>query len=399
MDNKDRYPPMPSNFKMKSKGIWIWKGRYQKTDRSFVLLCSEGLFNPEAGPEDFDLVLTMLFILLSDVFIFNTVRDFEPGMLQMISQASQVVGCLSDSVKMKEANFRPQFPLLVWAVRDVLTHPQIDGRYCSPDEFFEHCLKIESGLLKRIIETNNQREIISSCFTDRRCISFPPPSTDPEMLANINAMNEHSFSPEFRESIRLLSKVISDKMESKNCKTSDGKGFISNIKTCLEAVTSNNISVCSKSTQMREQPIEKEIEKMKQKLFSLRVKLPMSLKTFNELTKKIEEESLRETSGQVLAGGGKQKLEAAFVDLTDELLEANEKASTLKCIGALKASFAQVEAGIRKGNYSKKGSVSLLENDLEQVKINYFAKASKEEFGPQISDVLLDFETSTVHIV
>ena len=384
---RESMPPMLSQFKTPLKGIWMWRRKCENPDSSIVFLCSEGLFGSKDGSDDVDLILLTISILLSDIFIFSTVRNMEDIHLECLSQAALAARCLLNSVKGQQTKAILEFPLFVWTVRDA-SEPLLDGKLFSPEEFLEESLKIKPGVSHEVIITNNYRDIIRKCFTERECIFFPPTTTDPELTANLNTLTKKDILDDFS----FLLKLVSDRSASK-INFATGKSLTTSINSFVKLITTNTVLVrpiCPHDTdEKNEKNLESAIQDLKDKIDHHR--LPMSVETFNEVRKQLKAEIL-----QVGNENMRKKLENVSVDLTAELYEANENASTIKCLRALKDSFAQVEDELKKGKYSSKGSFNALEAKLDQVKKDYFLKSENEEFGPQVSDVMHDFNINTV---
>ncbi len=74
------------------------------------------------GTDDRDLTLVAFAVLLSDVFIMNTVTQLNLFMLQVLSQAAQIAQSIWKRV---QPDRTPKFPTFIWTVGEVAANPVI----------------------------------------------------------------------------------------------------------------------------------------------------------------------------------------------------------------------------------------------------------------------------------
>ena len=131
--------------------------------------------------------------------------------------------------------------------------------------------------------------------------------------------------------------------------------------------------------------------------------LPISVKQFHEVAKEVQNKANKKFFESCFNIKDhpefQKKLEDAVVDILAEFNEANNEASRLKCERALQQIFEPVHKKIKNGDYTKPGGYKLLEAALEKVRTEYFQCKEREEMGPMISDVLLDFNKNKVPLL
>ena len=319
--------------------------------------------------------------MISDVLVLNTFKNLNLFTLQALCQASQIAHTVSMAIT---TNSQLKHPALIWTPRDVNRKPEINGKACSDAEIFEHFLKPKPGLTLEIISTNIFLENIRTFFEDRGCIAIP----------------EIQPRSPFAENLQKLKNTVHDKLKTSKIRTlSETLGVLIEFLNSERRNESIAISVPAAVETDNLNSIDEIITTMRQKILNLKSTLPLSSKRLNNHMKKIKSETdqtLRAKLNDQIASKLEEKIENAFLDLSSELLEANEKASNAKCLRLLRSYFAEIESNLTSGKYSCKGSPDLLEADFEVVKKKYFSESKKDHFGPEVSRTLKNFQQNTV---
>ncbi|XP_023497474.1 guanylate-binding protein 7 isoform X4 [Equus caballus] len=150
--------PLGSTVRSETKGIWMWCIPHpSKAKHTLVLLDTEGLGDVEKGDSKNDLWIFTLAILLSSVFVYNSMGTINRQALEQLhyvteltklirTRSSPSFGEVDDS-----AEFVSFFPDFVWTVRDFTLELQLDGRPITSDQYLENALKLIPGLENLVV--------------------------------------------------------------------------------------------------------------------------------------------------------------------------------------------------------------------------------------------------------
>jgi hypothetical protein len=84
-------PLQSASYQAKTKGIWMWKGDFfEDSSRALILLDTEGLDDPEKDDASHDMNISVLSLLLSSVFIYNTKGTIDAKSLASLYYATEI---------------------------------------------------------------------------------------------------------------------------------------------------------------------------------------------------------------------------------------------------------------------------------------------------------------------
>ncbi|XP_070448844.1 guanylate-binding protein 7-like isoform X2 [Equus przewalskii] len=214
--------PLGSTVRSETKGIWMWCIPHpSKPKHTLVLLDTEGLGDVEKGDSKNDLWIFTLAILLSSVFVYNSMGTINRQALEQLhyvteltklirTRSSPSFGEVDDS-----AEFVSFFPDFVWTVRDFTLELQLDGRPITSDQYLENALKLIPGEDPRIQNSNMPRECIRKFFPERKCFVFDRPINDKKLLQHIEEASEDQLELDFREQSKNFCSYIFAKAKTK----------------------------------------------------------------------------------------------------------------------------------------------------------------------------------------
>ncbi|XP_038601099.1 guanylate-binding protein 4-like [Tachyglossus aculeatus] len=201
-----------------TKGIWMWCIPHpQQPGKILVVLDTEGLGDVEKGDSANDSWIFALAILLSSMFVFNSMGTINQQAIEQLHYVSE----LTEKIRVKSSprddglqdssDFVSFFPDFVWAVRDFSLQLVMDGHTITEDEYLENALKFRPGKHRKVEEANMSRECIRLYFRKRKCFVFDQPTTQKGLLARLEEVQEDQLSLQFRQQVqRFCSYVFTD---------------------------------------------------------------------------------------------------------------------------------------------------------------------------------------------
>ncbi|KAG7397812.1 hypothetical protein PHYBOEH_000193 [Phytophthora boehmeriae] len=226
-----------------TRGIWLWAPQPPVRNPSgqlVLFLDTEGMAATD-NDESYDAKIFSLGLLLSSLFVFNTMGVIDEGAIDRLYLVSELTKhvCASthpaavssttgvsteDSAlsgdKLEESRaLAPHFPPFVWLLRDFLLDMQIDGTDLTANEYLEKALDAreisatasESTRLRQE-ERNRTRASIRVLFGKRECLTLVRPVTDERDLRRAAELADSELRSEFVEQMvsvrrRILSSV------------------------------------------------------------------------------------------------------------------------------------------------------------------------------------------------
>lgn len=240
-----------------TRGIWLWAPQppvRNPTGQLVLFLDTEGMASTD-NDESYDAKIFSLGLLLSSLFVFNTMGVIDEGAvdrLYLVSELTKHV-CVSthpgttpasnngfgghttspeeatlsgDKLELSRA-LAPHFPPFVWLLRDFLLDMQIDGNDLTANQYLEKALDARDVSLTasestklRQIERNRTRASIRVLFGRRECLTLVRPVTDERDLRRAAELSDVELRPEFVEQMsairrRLLSSVAAKELLGK----------------------------------------------------------------------------------------------------------------------------------------------------------------------------------------
>ncbi|XP_047641305.1 guanylate-binding protein 6-like isoform X1 [Phacochoerus africanus] len=195
-----------STVQSETKGIWMWCVPHpSKPDRTLVLLDTEGLGDVEKGDPKNDSWIFALAVLLSSVFVYNSMNTINHQALEQLHYVTE----LTELIRTKSSSendgvedcteFVSFFPDFIWIVRDFTLDLKLNGHPVTEDEYLENALKLIPGNNPKARISNLPRECIRNFFPKRKCFVFDRPTHDKDLLANIENVSDDQLDPKFQE--------------------------------------------------------------------------------------------------------------------------------------------------------------------------------------------------------
>ncbi|XP_053511608.1 guanylate-binding protein 6-like isoform X2 [Artibeus jamaicensis] len=150
--------PLGSTVQSETKGIWMWCVPHpSKPNHTLVLLDTEGLGDVEKGDPKNDSWIFALAVLLSSVFVYNSMGTINHQALEQLHYVTE----LTELIRAKSSptpdegddsmEFVSFFPDFVWTVRDFTLELKLKGRPITEDEYLENALKLVPGLKTLVV--------------------------------------------------------------------------------------------------------------------------------------------------------------------------------------------------------------------------------------------------------
>lgn len=225
--------------------------------------------------ESYDAKIFSLGLLLSSLFVFNTMGVIDEGAIDRLFLVSELTKhvCVSADTGHQPAftsasqnslldadqdemdanglqdsmaesrELAPHFPPFVWLLRDFMLDMQQDGASLSPNEYLEKSLELRDANSRRNEERNKIRKSIQILFARRECLTLVRPVMDELQLRRAAELPEDELRPEFvsqMESIRdrILAVVAPKQLFGK---VMDGAKLAHLVKCYTETMNSGSV--------------------------------------------------------------------------------------------------------------------------------------------------------------
>lgn len=200
-----------------TKGIWLWGKALQGLDGGDVTVLfmdTEGL-GSTIRSETYDCRIFALALLLSSVFIYNSVGVIDGNAvakLSLVVQLTRHIHVKSQPGGKEDSGveFSSFFPSFMWVVRDFGVRLEKEGRRITSREYLEDALKPEDGLSETAEQKNAIRQMIRNFFPERDCVTLVRPVSDEKALAVLSStpLEAPVIRPEFRAQLENLRKKL-----------------------------------------------------------------------------------------------------------------------------------------------------------------------------------------------
>ncbi|RLN63787.1 hypothetical protein BBJ29_007787 [Phytophthora kernoviae] len=172
-----------------TRGIWLWAPQPPVRNPSgqlVLFLDTEGMAATD-NDESYDAKIFSLGLLLSSLFVFNTMGVIDEGAIDRLYLVSELTKhvCVSahssaalsttgasteesalSGDKLEESRaLAPHFPPFVWLLRDFLLDMQMDGTDLTANEYLEKALDAPKQLLGKILDGPQMAQLVR-CYTD-----------------------------------------------------------------------------------------------------------------------------------------------------------------------------------------------------------------------------------------
>ena len=396
MNNKRGFP-LGSNVEAETKGIWLWMGDFfGDPTRAVILLDTEGLDDPVKGDPSHDMNLFALSLLLSSLFVYNTMGTVDAKSIQGLHYASEIGDIIQADAG--ENNFAQHFPDFIWAVRDHFLELNIKGQSVTPTEYLEHSLTLKVGTGKHISDYNSIREALRAFFPRRKCCVFPRPVSSNSQLRKLDQLQEKDLESDFLEATTIFLREVKN-AKPKHIKGSavNGRTFLILAQQYLDAILKKNLNIESTydfvMKRENQNAVQDAVREARITLQDLG-ELPVSAETINEtcilasdrankkfLSLCINFERHREDIEPVLV----EALDSVFAEFRDD----NEKASETKCKKDIDLIFGSLLAKAQDGHFHKPGGYEEFQKAIE-FSVLIYEEAGKK-LGPMKNCVIETF--------
>lgn len=219
-----------------TRGLWIWgrpiPGTLVSTGEkcSIIILDTEGIGGVE-GDTKYDARIFSLAILLCSTLVYNSLGSIDEtaiSNLSFIAQLSQHIRLSSAPTEAHQSNshdkndenemknFYKIFPSFVWVIRDfALQLVDADGDAITPTQYLNNALEQTNGYDKNTLERNRIRNMLSTFFPDRVCVTLVRPISDETALQQVDLIPYTDLREDFRHSMENLRHVVFDNLHPK----------------------------------------------------------------------------------------------------------------------------------------------------------------------------------------
>ena len=201
-----------------TKGIWIfdktvpWK-MADGTTIQVVVMDSEGIGSLDADSTH-DCRIFSLAILLSSFFLYNSsgsIDDSALKTLSLVTNVSKQVRLQADR-EASDHDLQQFFPTFCWVIRDfTLRLETLQGQKYEAPEYLETALQVKDVG----DEADDVRRVIRECFPSRTCVTMVRPCQEEDELQDLDGMNESFMRPKFVEQMKVVRKMIFDRLNVK----------------------------------------------------------------------------------------------------------------------------------------------------------------------------------------
>ncbi|XP_004328049.1 guanylate-binding protein 7 [Tursiops truncatus] len=366
-----------STVRSETKGIWMWCVPHpSKESHTLVLLDTEGLGDVEKGDSKNDSWIFALAVLLSSVFVYNSMNTINHQALEQLHYVTELTELIrttasasSDEVQ-NSAQFVSFFPDFVWAVRDFMLELELDGYPITEDEYLENALKLIPGRSPQIQNSNMPRECIRKFFPKRKCFVFDRPTSDKTLLLHIEEVPDKQLDENFQKQSNHFCSYIFTHAKPKTLReriTVTGGGLGTLVVAYIDAINSGGVpclenAVITLAERENSAAVQKAADHYSEQM-AQRLRLPTD--TLQEL---LEVHAACETEAIAIFmecsfKDNKQTFQKKLVDIMekkkDVFMIQNEEASVKHCQAELKKLSESLMTSISGGTFFVPGGHSL----------------------------------------
>ncbi len=201
-----------------SRGIWMWNTPIEKSDsrETIIFIDSEGINSENIYNQQSDSKIFALVILMSSLFIYNTLGDINSNSLNELELIVHFADSFTVNNKInKEKLISELCPKFIWALRDFDLTKLTDekGEKMTSDMYLEYCLNERFGG-KNKDEINMIKENYMYYFNDRECVTLPSP-VEEKNLYMLKDMKFNDLREDFQDEFNKLKDKIYKYSKSK----------------------------------------------------------------------------------------------------------------------------------------------------------------------------------------
>ncbi|XP_078507503.1 guanylate-binding protein 1-like isoform X3 [Lissotriton helveticus] len=289
-----------SSVQSHTKGIWMLCIPHpRKPGHTLVLLDTEGVGDLEKVDSKNDLWIVTLAVLLSSVFVYNSMSTINQKDMDQLYLVTELADCIRVRSKQKNDEDNNQRPSLVWVVRDFSLQLKTDEGDLTEKEYLEHMLKLKKGHSKTVMNYNLPREYLKDFFPARNCFVFASPAPWKD-ISDLKSLPENALEPRFVRQTRKFCDYILHTAEVKHLagqRELNGRMFGFLVQNYTEIILSGGVPslenmVLSLATSETEAAVKDAMEHYKTQMQKL-VIFPAETHQLSDLHEKYEQEALQ----------------------------------------------------------------------------------------------------------
>uniref|UniRef100_A0A8C6FTH2 Guanylate binding protein 5 n=1 Tax=Moschus moschiferus TaxID=68415 RepID=A0A8C6FTH2_MOSMO len=391
-----------STVQSHTKGIWMWCVPHpKKPNHTLVLLDTEGLGDVEKGDKTNDTHISVLALLLSSTFVYNTMSKIDQGAIDLLHYVTEVSHLLRIDTSPDlngvddAADFVRVCPDLVWTLRDFYFDLEANGKLITADEYLENSLRPKQGTSQHLQNFNLPRLCIQKFFPVKKCFIFDFP-THQKKLTQLETLNNDDLDPKFVQQVADFCSYIFSHSKTKTLSggiKASGSHLENLVQTYVNAINSGDLPCMESEALTLAQiknlaAVQKAIAHYDQ-LMGQKLQLPTeTLQELLDLHRASEKEAIEvfmKNSFKDEDQGYRKKLEMQLVAKQNDFDKQNLEASLNHCSALLQDIFHPLEENVKQGVYSKPGGHRLFIQKREELKTKYNQEPRK---GVQAEEAL-----------
>ncbi|XP_055258695.1 guanylate-binding protein 5-like isoform X2 [Moschus berezovskii] len=391
-----------STVQSHTKGIWMWCVPHpKKPNHTLVLLDTEGLGDVEKGDKTNDTHISVLALLLSSTFVYNTMNKIDQGAIDLLHYVTEVSHLLRIDTSPDlngvddAADFVRVCPDLVWTLRDFYFDLEANGKLITADEYLENSLRPKQGTNQHLQNFNLPRLCIQKFFPVKKCFIFDLP-THQKKLTQLETLNNDDLDPKFVQQVADFCSYIFSHSKTKTLSggiKASGSHLENLVQTYVNAINTGDLPCMESEALTLAQiknlaAVQKAIAHYDQ-LMGQKLQLPTeTLQELLDLHRASEKEAIEvfmKNSFKDEDQGYRKKLEMQLVAKQNDFRKQNSEASLNRCLALLQDIFHPLEENVKQGVYSKPGGHGLFIQKREELKTKYNQEPRK---GVQAEEAL-----------
>ncbi|XP_043924751.1 guanylate-binding protein 1-like isoform X2 [Protopterus annectens] len=377
-----------------TKGIWMWGLPHPRNpEYCLLLLDTEGMGDTEKGDETSDKWLFALSLLMSSLFIYNSMKKIDRHALfdlHIVTKLKNFIKIKTQTNDSKEEDelWKTCLPF-VWVIRDFCLEMEIDGKEVTADEYLETCLLPNQEKNK---EYNECRKCITELFPDRKCFIFPQPTTKVKHLRNLENIADSELDEDFVVEITKLRDYVYSRAEPRIVQgvPLNGRMLSTLLQTFTECISRGDAPSLQTVVQsMADRENSKIVAAAETCYRESMDKLVLPVKDAFKLQQHhIESERKAFNVFKQLYFPDKDykfqnELKVKLQTLLQQYCKRNKKESKNKCQTILTQAFEKVEEKYKKGEYAKPGGYRKYIADWNLAEEEYLSAKGK---GPKLKN-------------
>ncbi len=204
-----------------TQGLWMWKRPFRATvdgeELAVVIVDTEGL-GSLVGDNNHDSRIVLLSLLLSSLFIYNTVGSIDEAALNSLSLVVNIAKKIIQEEEGKDATeeFAKNFPRFMWILRDFsLQLKDAQGNSMSARQYLESALSLQKGSSESVESKNKVRRLLKHFFAERDCSVLVRPTENEKDLQRLITLPEEKLRKEFVDQLGPLKAKINKRLRAK----------------------------------------------------------------------------------------------------------------------------------------------------------------------------------------